>query len=113
SPHGAAYYADLYWGTSSNSGNAGWNGNFPWYAQDCTNFVSQALNFGGLPMIHSTNLQNPAAWFMVSANGPWSWGAVGTHSNTWAVSDGSQDSLTDWLGSTSGHGVVEGTYNAS
>ena len=64
----AASYADTYW--------SNYNPNYPSFADDCTNFVSQSLYAGGLPQYVYYNLHtgapettsNNAYWFMDSGN---------------------------------------------
>lgn len=73
SPSQAAQYADT-WATSRNP-------NFKTFTDDCTNFVSQALNAGGFAMVGSggstTSYTN---WFMQNLGfGLWNW------SHTWSV----------------------------
>lgn len=65
----AVYYADLWWD--------GVNPNFVYYgANDCTNFISQVLLYGGVPeVIASGYIRDPDAWFYNS----------GIHSNSWSV----------------------------
>ncbi len=56
----AAQYADTYW--------SAYNSTYPSFANkggDCTNFVSQALFAGGLPMRTSPTYSGNAAWYML------------------------------------------------
>jgi hypothetical protein len=71
----AASYADLYALT--------YNGSFPRWSDDCTNFVSQAVNYGGYSMHPTPNDQstsNDAYWFVLYpgylAAWSYSWSAV-------------------------------------
>jgi cell wall-associated NlpC family hydrolase len=56
----AIQYADTYWST--------YNSAYPSFATkggDCTNFVSQALYAGGVPMHTSPTYSGTAAWYML------------------------------------------------
>lgn len=110
----AASYADKWWGQKSGSSSAGYNSNFPAYGQDCTNFVSQAVDAGGLPeVVDVNNLQDPSAWFMIGHNWQNPPAGFGTHSNTWAVSDSTSDTLVGYLLNHSGISSFEGSYFGS
>ncbi|MGH2442736.1 MAG: amidase domain-containing protein [Chloroflexota bacterium] len=67
----AALYADIYW-------NA-YNTSFPSYADDCTNFVSQAMSYGGDQQENLNYLpQDDWAWYMYF-DLDWN------HTNSWTV----------------------------
>lgn len=65
----ALYYADLYWYNE--------NPNFVYFGpNDCTNFISQVLLYGGVPeVIASGYITDPEAWFY----------NTGVYSNSWSV----------------------------
>jgi len=66
----AATYADTYW----QSYNSAWP-SFANSGGDCTNFVSQALNAGGIAMRLSPTYSGDAAWYMVKIKRHWSYAA--------------------------------------
>lgn len=70
----AAHYADGYW--------LNYSPDWPSYNEDCTNFVSQALYVGGLPMTHyGSYINQPFNWWAeTNAHG-------GRAIQTWTVSD--------------------------
>lgn len=68
----AASYADQY----ALNGNS----QYPSFSDDCTNFVSQALNHGGEQMVNYNYLpSNDGAWYMYYSSYNWLW------SNSWSV----------------------------
>ncbi|MBM7865810.1 hypothetical protein GTO89_03255 [Heliobacterium gestii] len=84
----AARYADQ-WATSCNTA-------WPSYTQDCTNFVSQALYAGGMPMDKTT----PNVWFMEKEtlygwNNSKSW-TVSTDLRNYLLSTGKATQIGGW-----------------
>src|SRR5665811_369841 len=64
----AAAYADAYW--------QNYNPVWPSFANsggDCTNFVSQALQAGGIAMRTSPPYSGNAAWYMLKSKHRWSY----------------------------------------
>ena len=96
----AVAYADTY-ATSPNSAN------WPVYSDDCTNFASQVLLAGGMPMYVNYNTHtgapetttNDSYWFYQS----------GAYSYSWQVSW----DLWNYLLTYSGRGSHVGTYNGN
>lgn len=69
----AASYADSWWN--------GRNGAYPSFADDCTNFVSQALFAGGQPPVGTAN-----DWSEIDNDNYWWWDpADGLNTHSWSV----------------------------
>lgn len=104
---GAANYANTYWS----------NYNSPRYqtiSNDCTNFVSQALEWGGMPF---TGLSTPGypslsptqAWWYRDAYDPIAGASTYEHPNSWTVAE----DLREYLVWDNPGGIYEGTYGPS
>jgi hypothetical protein len=92
----AASYADQYANT--------FNGSFPQFSDDCTNFVSQAVNYGGYSMHPTPNDQsttNDAYWFVLYP------GYLQAYSHSWSVV---QD-YWYWLIGQNPGGTQEGSFS--
>ena len=92
----AASYADQFAPT--------FNGSFPRFNDDCTNFVSQAVNYGGYSMHPTPNDQstsNDAYWFVLYP------GYLAAYSHSWAVV---QD-YWYWLIGQNPGGTQEGSFS--
>jgi hypothetical protein len=64
--------------------NAYWNGHNSYYVKfddDCTNFISQCLHAGGIPMVHVSN-PNRGWWYKRGPGGRPSWSYSWTVANT-------------------------------
>lgn len=59
----AVAYAEAYWNTR--------NPAFPRFTDDCTNFISQCLYAGGIPMIYTGN--RGSGWWVRGGNWSYSW----------------------------------------
>ncbi len=95
----AAAYADTYW--------SNYNSAWPSFANrggDCTNFVSQALYAGGLPMRTSPTYSGDAAWYMIENHKKWS------YSNPWV---NAQDNSILMLQNMPGVTKVADVYGAA
>ena len=92
---GARYYADLYWQTPNYS--------YPYYGNDCTNYVSQVLLYGGVLEKYATGyVNNPKDWFW---NG-------GLHSHSWSVADKLMRHAYEYLGDRFDRNLTVGTYSS-
>jgi cell wall-associated NlpC family hydrolase len=104
-PLSSVAYASIY-----NRGNAigyantyynNYNPQYTSFSEDCTNFTSQCMYAGGLPMVNCYN-NVPAAWWYNFSNTTWS--------NTWSVAANQETFLV--LNSSPHWGYVASSYLA-
>jgi hypothetical protein len=92
----ARYYADLYWQYPNSS--------YVYYGDnDCTNFISQTLLYGGvLEKAPTGYVQNPKDWFYNQ----------GIHTNSWSVADTLMRHAYEYLGDRFDRNTTVGTYSS-
>jgi hypothetical protein len=67
----AAWYADVY--------ARGYNSAYPEFSTDCTNFVSQAVHYGGFSMVGGSSSTSDTQWWIHTLTYGWAW------SHSWSV----------------------------
>ncbi|MGG1664562.1 amidase domain-containing protein [Brevibacillus sp. NRS-1366] len=70
-PERAVAYAERYWNTT--------NPAYPRFTDDCTNFISQCLHAGGIPMLFSKE-KGKGWWMRTGKGGEWSYSWAVAHS---------------------------------
>ncbi|MGG4497587.1 amidase domain-containing protein [Brevibacillus reuszeri] len=70
-PENAVAYAQQYWNTT--------NPAYPRFTDDCTNFISQCLHAGGIPMLFSKE-KGKGWWMRTGKGGDWSYSWTVAHS---------------------------------